>query len=974
MQTWKGFTAGSVRLVTSSAGRALLILLFIADLSGSPFTAALFGQQAVTSATVTGSVEDASGGRVIDSNIIATNRDTNQSWKTTTDSQGRFRLSYLPVGNYEIRAEHEGFAPFSQQLTLSVGQALDLPLKLAVAGSNETVVVTGDSPVIETVRTQLAQTVAPREIENLPLNGRNFVDLALLSPNVSRTYATTNDRFAETSAVPGTTLTVAGQRNLGNAFVVDGLSANDDAADLAGTFYSQEVIREFQVVTSGGVAEFGRAYSGTVNVLTQTGANQWRGRLYGFLRNQRLDGANDFASVDPSTNKRRKDPLTQTQYGVTLGGPIKKDRAFLFSNFEQEHLNRAGFITITPANAAVVNQQLSAIGFTSSNVTTGEYPTGDSRTSYFVRGDYSLSDRNRLSARYNFYDIFSPNARNVGTLNSISRGTRVADRDNNLGLSDQLTVSSDSVNELRFQYTRSRLDAIGNDIVGPAVTITNVASFGSSTSSPTARNTDLIEMTDNFSTQKGAHFIKAGIDLFHNRVLIVFPASIYGSYTFSSLANFMSGNYNANNGFTQSFGKADWFQTNPNFGWFLQDEWKPLSNLTINAGLRHDVQWATLIGTNSHNFSPRIGAAYAPGNHKTVIRTGFGLYYDRVPLRAIANAMRGDGTAYKTISVGPPPQVGAPAFPNKLTAVPPGVLLALSLIDPQIKQQYSLQANLQVERELMRGTSVSLGYQHLRGMHIIMQRNLNPAACTAATDPVNLCRPNPSFANINQYSGQGDSYYNGMSVSVQNHSLNWAFLRLSYTWSKAIDNTGNAFFNSPQDNSNLRDDRGLSDNDQRHRLTLSGQLQAPQAWASGPIAKRALAGFQFSTILTHSSPYPLNPLSGVNTVPQGTAQRAVTAAGTTVGRNVGVGFPFTTVDLRVSRTFSLTERWRLETLAEAFNVLNHPNYLNPNTTFGAPNFATGAGIYPDTLTNVNYGKPQAAFDPRQIQFGLRLNF
>ena len=949
---WLGYLTRGMR----RGNFALLILLLTAEGTLRP----AFAQQTITTATLSGWVEDVSGGRVVGATLDITNIDNNKTWEVASDDQGRFRLAYLPVGNYQLRVESEGFAPYSQQLTLTVGQALDLHIRLAVAGSSETVLVTAEAPVIESVRTQLAQTIAPREVDSLPLNGRNYLDLALLSPNVSRTYSTNNDRFAETSAVPGTMLTISGQRNLGNGFIVDGLSANDDAADLAGAFYSQEVIREFQVVTSGGIAEFGRAYSGTVNILTQSGTNNWRGRLYGFLRNQRFDGTNVFANVDAASGKRRRDPLTQTQYGMTLGGPLVRDRLFLFSNFEQNRLNRAGFITITPANAATVNARLAAIGFTSSNVTTGEYPTGDDRTSYFAKADYSFSDRNRLSVRYGLYDISSPNARGVGALNAVSRGTRVADRDHNIAASDLITLSANAVNEVRFQFTRSSLNADGNDLIGPAVSITNVANFGASTSSPTARDTDLLEIANNFSTQKGAHFFKAGGNFLYNRINIVYPAALYGSYTFTSLPNFLTGTYNTNNGFTQAFGKTGWFQTNPNWGWFLQDEWRPRHDLTINAGLRHDLQWIVdPVETNGLNFSPRLGIAYAPGTHKTVIRAGFGLYYDRVPLRAVANALRGAGTEYKSISIGFG-QVGAPVFPNKLSAVPAGVLLALATIDPQIKSQYSVQANLQVERKLMRGSSLSLGYQHLRGMHIIMQRNLNASACAAAVDPVNLCRPNPNFGNITQYSGQGDSYYNGMSLSIQNHKLNWAALRFSYTWSKAIDNTGNAFFSSPQNNFNIRDDRGLSDNDQRHRLTLSGQLQAPPA-RSDNLFRKVLAGFQLSSIFTYSSPYPFNVvIGGVNTI-QGTAARP---AG--VARNTGVGFNLATVDLRLGRSITITERWRLEAMAEAFNLFNRTNYLNPNTNFGT-------GPYPTSPIST-FGRAQAAFDPRQIQFGLRVNF
>jgi hypothetical protein len=188
-----------------------------------------------------------------------------------------------------------------------------------------------------------------------------------------------------------------------------------------------------------------------------------------------------------------------------------------------------------------------------------------------------------------------------------------------------------------------------------------------------------------------------------------------------------------------------------------------------------------------------------------VIRSGFGLYYDRIPLRAVANAQRGAGLEYKAISL-QRTQAGAPIFPDKLSDIPSGVLLSLSTIDPDIKVGYGIQANLEIEREIARQVSVSIGYLHTRGIHIIMQRNLNVPTLTASQDPVNLGRPNPSYGNINQYSGQGDSYYDGMTLSVERRGR-WSSVRVSYTLSKSIDNTGNAFFSVPQDNFNLRDNR-----------------------------------------------------------------------------------------------------------------------------------------------------------------------
>jgi hypothetical protein len=467
-----------------------------------------------------------------------------------------------------------------------------------------------------------------------------------------------------------------------------------------------------------------------------------------------------------------------------------------------------------------------------------------------------------------------------------------------------------------------------------------VANFGASTSSPTARDIDLLEIVNNYSLQSNAHFVKAGLDFLYNRVNIVFPGSFFGSYTFSSLPNFFAGNYTT---YTQAFGRVDWFQTNPNLGWFLQDEWKLRRDLTINAGLRHDVSWlAAGIETQTRNFSPRLGIAWTPGDSKTVVRASFGQYFDRIPLRAVANALRGAGVEYKTVSL-QRAQAGSPEFPNKLAALPTGVLFNLATIDPNIKNASTIQGNIQVERELKPSLSASAGYLHVRALHIIMQRNLNVPTVTATQDPVNLGRPNPSFGNVTQYSGQGDAYYDGLTLSVQHRRSTRFMMRLSYTYSKTIDNAGNAFFSSPQDNFNIRNDRALSDNDQRHRLTASGQL--------------SLAGWRFSPIFMYGSPYPFNVVTGGQTIQTTPARPAG------VGRNTGRGFNSAVLDLRISRQFTPREAIQMELIAESFNVLNRTNLQFPNNVFG-----TG------TAPLAAFGRATNASDPRQIQLGLRISF
>jgi hypothetical protein len=240
-----------------------------------------FGQQAVTSATLSGRVQDSSGGVIAGAEARLTNTGTNHRFTATTDDRGRFRFARVPVGPYVLTVSKDGFVAVQQALTATAGQALEIPVTLSLAAT-ESVSVSSAAPVVETVRTEAAETVTPAEIQNLPLNGRNYLDLALLSPGVSRTNTGASQTFAETSAVPGTGISVSSQRNLNNSFIVDGLSANDDAAELAGTFYSQDVIREFQVVRPAASPSNGRSSAGIVNIVTQSGTNAVHGDGYGF--------------------------------------------------------------------------------------------------------------------------------------------------------------------------------------------------------------------------------------------------------------------------------------------------------------------------------------------------------------------------------------------------------------------------------------------------------------------------------------------------------------------------------------------------------------------------------------------------------------------------------------------------------------------------------------------------------------------
>lgn len=919
---------------------AFLIVLVV-------FSGAASAQAVVTSAALQGRIVDASGGPIAGASVIVTRRDRDQRWQANSDARGAYRFPFLAVGPYHVRIEVDGFAPVTREIELALGEAIDLPITLVIAGVEEAVAVTAGAAAIDVARSEVAERVTPREIEALPLNGRNYLDLALLAPGVNRTNTRNTERFAETSAVPGTGLSVLGQRNIGNSFVVDGVSGNDDAADLAGTYFSQEVIREFQVITNGASAEFGRSSAGAFNIVTQSGANTTSGGGYLFVRDETLDARNAFATS--------RDPLSQQQFGVTVGGAMAKDRSFYFLNAEQTRNERTGYVTISDTNVAAVNAVLEASGYRGPRVSTGAFSTGYDTANLFARLDHQVSAGHLLTGRYGLYSISSDNARTVGALNDQTRGTALDNRDQSVAVASVITTPSGIVNELRGQFWRSALDAPANDRVGPAVSIAGVANFGASTSSPEVRDLDVYQINDAVTIQRGAHLWKMGADFIFNRLDIGFPGAIPGTYSFSSSPNFRNGVYTQ---FQQAFGVETQAQDNPNLAVFLQDEWRAGDSLTISGGVRYDLQGIqNPVQTDLNNVSPRVGMAWAPGTRRTVVRGAFGRFYDRIPLRAVSNALQRDGSKYRVavLSFG---QAGAPVFPQVLPSFPAGVLTAITTIDLDIENAESWQGSVQLEREIARGLSVTAAYQALRGSKIIMSRNVNvptlTAAQAAALGVANLGRPNPNFGNISRYGSLGRSRYDGLTVSGRAALASWGHTRVSYTLGKAFDDAGNAFFSSPQDNFNIHDDWGPSDNDQRHRLVVSGVLETPD---SSSIL--GLRGLQLAWLFTYGSPQPFNIQTGgdrnndtnVNDRPAG------------VARNSGVGFDYMSLDLRAGYRFRMGDRVTAEASIDAFNVLNRTNLLFPNNTFGQ-------GATP----SATFGRATAAADPRQLQLGLRLRF
>lgn len=933
-------------------------------------------QQTVTDASISGRVVDPSGALVAGASVTALETATHQSFSAHTDAQGRFRLPYLPLGQYHITAQAPNFAQSVTQIQLTVGSAFDITLPLLLSQTQVTVQVSATPAVLELDRSQMGETVSQAEIANLPFEGRNYLDLALLVPGVSPTNTASTQALAETSEVAGQGYSVNSQRNFSNSFIVDGLSGNDDAAGVAGNVFSLDVVREFQVVTSGGQAEFGRALGGFFNIVTRSGTNQLHGTAYGFLRNQRLNAGNALAGS--------KLPLTQGQYGLSLSGPLRKNRTFLFGNFEEQRLHTDGITTVTPANAAAINNKLIAVGYAAPLLPVGTsavtlYPTTLHTDTAFLRGDHRFSQNDQLVIRYSNYQLSSLNARGNGALNEVSNGTSVYDTNHTIAVSNIATLTPHLFDETRGQYIYDDLYAPPNDASGPAVTISGVATFGRSTSSPTGRLNYLGELVDNLLIQHGAHTFKTGVDFLYNDDTITFPMSIRGAYTFSSLANFLAGTYNLQ-GFTQNFGNDVVEQKNPNTGMYTQDEWRVSPALTLNLGVRYDLEFLQTITTDTSNVSPRFGFAWSPyQSRRTVVRGSYGLFYDRIPLRPLANALL---SAHNTTDINQaallsytfsPGQAGAPTFPSVAGTPPANTVENFSTMQRNIQNPYSQLISFGIEQQLLPQTTFGLSYQHVRGEHLIGSINTNIN--------VDGTHPDPTRGNIKVYSSAFDSYFDGLEASLEQRPVSWGSARVSYTYSKAIDNISEFFFSAPVSNFNLREDRSRADDDQRHRVVFDMGLTSPTSTAH-TWADHLTHGWRLGGILQYYSRLPFNVTTGANTK-QATSQRPCASGyslaanggtnpctealpGAMIGRNAGAGFDFFSLNARLSRTFAITERLRLETMAEAFNSLNHRNDQIPNGTFGT-------GAYP-SMPATAFGQATSVGDPRSVQLAARVSF
>ncbi|MDQ3009411.1 MAG: TonB-dependent receptor, partial [Acidobacteriota bacterium] len=720
-----------------------------------------------------------------------------------------------------------------------------------------------------------------------------------------------------------------------------------------------------------------------------------------------------------------KPPYHFHQFGGNIGGPIKKDRAFFFFNYDGQRNTQPNIVNVLPAADAA--NPASVAGRTRLLPLANNYVRQFNQDVYLGKVDLQLDSANRINFRYNRQNFTGTNLENGGATNAQEHSG------NSLVTTDSFTVTLNTaftprlLNEFRAQVARDREPGLSNSDAPEAV-ISNggqtALTIGRNNFSPRETTEKKYQLIDNISFFAGKHSLKGGVDVNIERIKNFFPGFFGGGYTFTSYANFTN---NVVASYTQAFageGTAG-ATTFPNFneyGFFLQDDWRALNNLTLNFGVRYDIQQmkqgptrnpsaslaaagidTSRINNDHNNIAPRFGFAWNPaGSDRLVVRGGYGMFYGRTPAIAIGTAHSNNGLNSISITLTNPANLIYPFRFGSIAEIqarggqPPAANLLI--FDRDYQQPYTLQGSLGVEYGLTKDLSVGVSYLSVKGRHIQRTRDINlpaPVATpiaggivptflrypgtTSPTRPIG--RAGDLFGRISQFESTGNSDYNAFVFQANKRLAKNYQLLFSYTFSKVIDDapdatsvvTGNAGDDSKQAQYSLLliDERGPGNSNTPHRFVASGLWDLDYFKGGSGIARQILGGWQVSGILQAASNLPYSARLAANVDLNNDGNRNSDRA-PGFGRNSFHTGKFVSLDFRTTKTFFFTEKYRLQFIAEFFNALNRINISSFN---GQLYNVTGVNTAGVSLTTRNdFGNPRGAFDPRIGQLALKLIF
>jgi Carboxypeptidase regulatory-like domain/TonB dependent receptor len=965
-------------------------------LLGLSFAAlAAYGQSEIGSATLNGTVMDPSGAAVPAAKVTVKQPATGLTRSTETTGAGLYSFSSLPVGTYDVSVDKVGFSSAKAEMVgLAVGAASTLDFRLQVGSNAETVSVTSEAPVVETARSQTSTTVDSKAVGSLPINGRNFIDFTLLTPGVVRDVRGTGD------------LSFGGQRGPQNSLLVDGADANNlfyaQAAGRTGfrpSTFSLESVQEFQVSANNFPAEIGRAGGGVINAVTKSGTNAFHGQAFDFYRDRDMN-ANTFVN---NRSGLPRGAYHFNQFGANVGGPIKKDTLFFFDYSGQRNKSNQSIVpNITPTGAAL----------TALAKYLTPYQVGANNDTYLIKTDWNIGQNDRLSVRLNFSRYTGNNLESNGLTSALEHTGDNKVNTNNVAAAYTHLFGPTMVWESRFNYAADDEPGEANTD-GVEVVIVNGVTFGKNNFSPRYTNSFSYQPVNTLSWVKGRHSLKFGFDLNISKIDNYFPGLFAGSYTFPSYAAFLA---QTPSQYSQAFSGSGTTVpvSHPNtneYAFFAQDSFRVNDQLTLNYGVRYDyfayAQNATThntdpglaalgyktdgIPTDKADFGPRIGVAYRPikSNNSLVLRGGYGIYYSRTPGLLLSTAILQNGIDVITYNL----TSNLPTYPSILPKAPGAAAPAsIYVMQNDFKSPRTQQYTMQIETQVGRGASLTVGYLGVHSDHLSRSRDINllPSVLSTGNLPDGTpiayyrhpgvgspTRPDPTFARITLFDSQAVSTYNGGFIQfTRRFSQNFQVLA-SYTLSKVIDTApdgtsvvpGNGGDDAKVANDTLNPDaeKGPGVNDIRNRFVFSGVWDIRYGnKTSNKIVKAIFGDYQLSVISQIQSG---KRFSVTTSGDPGNDTNNNNDRAPLYGRNTLVGPNFMAADLRLTKTIHVGEKVGVQLMGEAFNFTNRANFTALQTNLYTYNKATN--IFTPTT---NFLLPQATADPRILQLGARVTF
>ncbi len=945
---------------------------------------------------ILGTVSDSTGAVVAGTVVTAIQVTTSASRSGTTDSAGTYTLDLLPPGMYRMTAEKQGFKRTQvPQFELQVSQTARVDLHLEVGSVTDSLNVTAAAPVVESETASVSQVINTRQVQNLPLNGRSFFNLVLLSPAVSPAHP--NSGIVSLHPVPGSlsypAFNVAGAREQGNGYLLDGVDAQDPHVQVPSIYVSVDAIQEFRLEMNGYSAEYG-AHAAQVNVATRSGSNQLHGSMYEYFRNDALDATPFFTNAAG----RRKPPFRYSQFGGTFGGPVavpgrKADqhKTFYFVNYEGTQIRQGSTTQIAVPTAVQKTGDFSQVGAfgnkpiydpatttTANGVTTRQQFAGNripaNRISPFGaailglfpnpnlnvpvgnnfadllknysnsnqgmgRVDHSFGNRDSLFLRYSIY------SGSLSLKSAIHNGGYITDMTTqNIGLNYVHIFTPATLNELRLGYNRPRYFQLQDGAYGtnfsaalglknladvpaaygnPVVSISGYAGIAASDIYPTNQLSNVYQIVEQFSLTRGAHSVKVGADLRKLNYNDETERQVRGNLSFTggltantaspagtgmSLADLLLGLPLTANGSRTSL--AGVFNGN-NYGFYVQDDWKVTSRLTLNVGLRYDLNSRLvnklnaitvfdrsypggrllLAGTNKtyipgigfgtgpdtpagllpsslKDWGPRIGLAFRPfGGNRTAIRAGYGIFYSQIELQDLRTWLR--NPPFGDIASLQSDQNGNSNSPTVFKVADLFPASGSSLSQPSIysagdrgRTPYYQQWNFNVQHS-MGNTLLQLGYIGNKGTALAQRINANQAALPpdpARPTSIQSRLPYPKFGNLIRLTQDAaSSSYHGFFGKVERRLATDFSILASYTISKSLDEAS-LIDDNARNIYNLALDRGRSSFDVSHLVALSGTYELPfgkgKRHLTSGLAGALAGGWQLNTITSVRSGFP----------------------------------------------------------------------------------------------------------------------